>query len=62
MSTLKVDVDTHKGKVVDRIESDSIGSGLVMAENVKIFFTDGSSIILKIDWRGHDAYISQALK
>lgn len=33
--------------------------GLIMTHGVRIEFTDGTTLVLKTDWRGRDCYISQ---
>lgn len=49
----------HEGKVVARIDTDNFDTDLTMCEGITIRFTDGTSIILKTDWRGSSCYISQ---
>jgi hypothetical protein len=49
----------HAGKTVDSITADGVSADLVMAHEVVIKFTDGSSIVLALDWRGDECYISQ---
>jgi hypothetical protein len=53
------DPQEHSGKTVDCIVSDSGSGDLVMANRIKICFTDGSTILLMVDWRGEYACISQ---
>jgi len=52
------DPQEHVGKTIAYIVSDAHDC-LVMAYRVKIAFTDGSVILLQVDWRGDEAYISQ---
>jgi hypothetical protein len=58
MTLLGQMTDEHKGKTVQSIES-SAGNTLCMTSRIVIYFTDGTSIVLGLDWRGSECYISQ---
>ena len=49
----------HKGKVIREIRADGFNDTLGMCSEIKIIFTDGTSIILGRDWRGQECYISE---
>jgi len=49
----------HIGKTIKEIKGDSYGDDLTMCDEIIIYFSDGSNVILKTDWGGRDCYISQ---
>jgi hypothetical protein len=60
-SIYSVDYRTYRGKEISRITRDdsNIRNDLVMCDTIRIEFTDGTSIVLRPDWRGTECYISQ---
>lgn len=50
-------VKEHKGKVIKWIETDD--GDLNMCTQIRIRFEDGSTILLRPDWRGATCYISE---
>lgn len=56
---LSRNVKTHIGKIVSEISCNSSKDDLVMCDSVTIKFTDGTSILLGVDWRGNECYISE---
>lgn len=53
----------HVGKTVSRISTDTELEpyDLSTCDRVEIHFTDGTSLILRTDWRGRECYISQVV-
>ena len=60
---LQRDIKTYVGKIIKEIRADSLsGANLVMCDEVVVDFTDGTTIVLRTDWRGNDCYISEYTK
>lgn len=55
------DVHIHIGKKIKAIEPDlcSTPGDLCMCFEIRFIFEDNSSILLGLDWRGHECYISE---
>lgn len=54
------ELNSHIGKTIASITTNRPDSrGIHMVEKVVIHFTDGTSVLLRTDWRGAECYISQ---